>query len=426
MQAPNQDPGLRSFRHLVGAQFFGAFNDNLFKQLILFLAANLLFPGEDKQGLAFAVFALPFVLFSGVAGDLSEKHSKRTIIVQAKVAEIVIMALGVVAFLLQSWAMLLGVLFIMGLQSAFFGPSKYGVLPELVPPTRLMRANGTIAMTTFLSVLLGQALAGPLMDNFGDRLWVPGLTCVGFAVLGTWFAVRMGPLSPQKPNLSLVRLGPVPSPFGTLLSTMKMLARQEGLMRLVVLYSIFWFNGGVIQQAILGLGEPAYLNVVEGEKALLSYLLVTLAVSIIAGSVAAPRLAPRLGTPRMVFGGALLMGVAQLAVLLLGPVVSREAGGLYLAHIIFAFMGFCGAFFVVPVQTYMQSAPPPGMRGQTWAVNNFMNFLFIFLGGVYYLLARHRALDIGPAWAQAIAGGVMLLYVLWVRRDIARMNFTSA
>src|SRR5688572_25108911 len=103
MNAPPQPHGPRSFWHLVGAQFFGAFNDNLFKQIILFLAANLLFPGEDKQGMASAVFALPFVLFSGLAGDLSERYSKRSIIVWAKVWEIGIMALGILAFLWLHW-----------------------------------------------------------------------------------------------------------------------------------------------------------------------------------------------------------------------------------------------------------------------------------------------------------------------------------
>src|SRR5687768_4540923 len=71
----------RSFLGLTLAQFLGAFNDNLFKQLILFLAARELFPGEDQQGIAFTVFALPFVLWSGLAGDLSERFSKRTIVV---------------------------------------------------------------------------------------------------------------------------------------------------------------------------------------------------------------------------------------------------------------------------------------------------------------------------------------------------------
>ena len=154
--------------------------------------------------------------------------------------------------------------------------------------------------------------------------------------------------------------------------------------------------------------------------------MVTLALSIIAGSLVAPLCARSLGTPRMVFGGTLMMALGQMAVLLLGPVVSREAGGLYLAHVIFALVGFCGAFFVVPLQTHLQSTPPPGMRGQTWAVNNFMNFLFLVLGGLYYLLARHRDFDIGPAWAQAITGCVMVLCLLWARKDVSRMGVSVA
>jgi len=174
----------RDFRALVGAQLLGAFNDNLFKQLLLLMAALTLFPGQDKQGLAFAVFALPFIIFSGMAGDLSERFSKRSIIWRMKLAEIVVMGLGLWALQIQSWAFLLGVLFLMGLQSAFFGPSKYGVIPELVGPSKLVRANGTIAMTTFMGVLFGQALAGPLLDNFGDTLWIVGLVCVAFAIVG--------------------------------------------------------------------------------------------------------------------------------------------------------------------------------------------------------------------------------------------------
>ena len=158
----------KSFHALVGTQFLGAFNDNLFKQLMLLLAASYLFQGRDLQGLAFAIFSLPFVLFSGIAGDLSERFSKRTIIVQMKVAEIAVLLLGVIAFVFLSWPFMLVVLFLMGMQSAIFGPSKYGVIPELIPAGRLLRANGMIAMTTFMAILLGQAFAGPLLDGFGE------------------------------------------------------------------------------------------------------------------------------------------------------------------------------------------------------------------------------------------------------------------
>ncbi len=409
---------MRSFRYLVGAQFFGAFNDNLFRQLILFLAATMLFPGEDKQGFAFAVFALPFVLFSGIAGDLSERYSKRTIVIYMKVAEIGVMIAGAAALQSKNWPFLLVVLFIMGTQSAFFGPSKYGIIPELVPTARLLGANGTIAMTTFLGVLLGQALAGPMLDYFGDRLWVTGVFCVSFAVIGTAFARRMAPLPPQRPELTISL-----SPFGRLFGTIATLHREHGLIRIVVLNSFFWFNGGVLQQSIVAFGEPGYLDIGEGEKRLLSFVMVTLALSIIAGSLAAPRLARLIPARRLLVIGAVGTTVAQLALLLIGPVFGRDNGGLYFTHATMAVIGFGGALFVVPIQSYLQYGPPEGTRGQTFAVNNFMNFLFMFFGGIYFIVVRLPAIDLGPTVAQALAGLSMLGFLLLVRRTVAQIKF---
>ncbi len=84
---------------MTATQLFGAFNDNLYKQLMLLLAVPVgiakVFE-QDQQGLATIVFSLPFVLFSGFAGFLADRFSKQPIIVLAKLAEIVIMRLGAV------------------------------------------------------------------------------------------------------------------------------------------------------------------------------------------------------------------------------------------------------------------------------------------------------------------------------------------
>lgn len=407
----------RSFRALVGAQFLGAFNDNLFKQLMLFLAAGYIFKDRDVQGLAFAVFALPFVLFSGLAGDLSERFSKRTIIFRMKVAEIGIMMLGIIAFATLSWTFMLVVLFLMGTQSAFFGPSKYGVIPELMPPDRLLRANGMISMTTFAAILFGQALAGPMLDGFGNRLYLPAAICVVFAVTGTLVAGRMRALAPQNPEQTIPR-----HPFGHLFSTMKHLAKEKGLLRFVLLNSLFWFNGGVVQQAIVSFGEADYLDVGIGEKRLLSYVLVTLSLSIIAGSVMVPLISKRIGMGRTVIAGTILMALGQLSLLGIGTLYDRSSGGLFIVHAQMAVIGVAGAMFVVPIQTYLQHAPAPGKKGRTFAVNNFMNFLFIFLGGIYYLVARMPALDIGPTVAQAVSALLVLAFLVLNRRLVSQMR----
>ncbi|MDP7302897.1 MAG: MFS transporter, partial [Pirellulaceae bacterium] len=92
----------RSFLGMMATQFLGAFNDNLFKQLMLLLAIPVGAAAaveKDRQAVATIVFAIPFILFSGYAGFLSDRFSKRRIIVLAKVAEIVVMMLGLIAFL---------------------------------------------------------------------------------------------------------------------------------------------------------------------------------------------------------------------------------------------------------------------------------------------------------------------------------------
>ena len=130
----------RSFWGIALTQFLGAFNDNVFKQIVLLLAlpiaANAIMDGaapaanpmqanEDMQGWATFVFSIPFVVFSGFAGYLSDRYSKTPIIVYAKVAEIVIMLLGLIAFYFYGSLGMVGtwtVLFLMATQSAFFGP----------------------------------------------------------------------------------------------------------------------------------------------------------------------------------------------------------------------------------------------------------------------------------------------------------------
>src|SRR6185369_16783156 len=189
----------RSFWGMTATQFFGAFNDNLFKQLMLLLAIPVGAAAArkaDEQGLATMLFSLPFVLFSGFAGYLSDRYSKRTMIVACKVAEIGIMLLGMIGFLAYGttgYRGLLVVLFLMGTHSAFFGPGKYGILPELFREEDLPRANGVILMTTFLAIIFGTASAGFLGDllynaagqRVPERLWIGSLFCIGIAACGT-------------------------------------------------------------------------------------------------------------------------------------------------------------------------------------------------------------------------------------------------
>src|SRR5437879_5454161 len=144
----------RGFWSLIVTQFQGAFSDNVLKNLVIFmmLSANLTSEREHRIGeLVTALFSLPFILFSMAGGFLADRLSKRTVMFGVKVFEIFIMLFAIAGFLLQQIPMLLICIFLMGTHSAFFGPSKYGSLPELLPEKKLSWGNGVLELGTFMA-----------------------------------------------------------------------------------------------------------------------------------------------------------------------------------------------------------------------------------------------------------------------------------
>ena len=114
----------RSFWSLFVVQFQGAFSDNLFKFLVLFLV-NRLVPESDRDSyisLVLAAFSLPFLLFAMTGGYFADRFHKRSVVIGTKVLEVAVMALGAWGLWMQSLPVLFGVVFLMSVQSAFFGP----------------------------------------------------------------------------------------------------------------------------------------------------------------------------------------------------------------------------------------------------------------------------------------------------------------
>ncbi|HAY78489.1 MAG TPA: hypothetical protein DCY79_01640 [Planctomycetaceae bacterium] len=164
----------RGFIFLNVTQFCGAANDNILKQLLMFgLAAEGIWAeklGVGGQAYASLCLAVPFVLLSGFTGQFSDRYSKRDLSIIVKLSEIFIAALAMLGLIFSSLWMVLGALILIAAQSAFFGPAKFGMLPELVPKNRLSRANGTLNMFTYLAVILGSALGGPLYDVYAPSV----------------------------------------------------------------------------------------------------------------------------------------------------------------------------------------------------------------------------------------------------------------
>lgn len=389
----------KSFWGLTLTQFLGAFNDNLFKQLMLLLAvpivvvsaASASVAAEDKQDVATMVFSLPFVLFSGYAGYLSDRYSKRNITVWAKVAEIAIMSLGMVGFFMYArtgYTGLLVVLFLMGTQSAFFGPAKYGILPELLRGTDLPRANGIVIMTTFLAIIFGTATAGVLGDLLIEQLpaggvnaqglWIGSLACIGIAIVGTITSVMIRYTPRAVPNLPF-RL----SSLGIPPETRAVLWQDKPLMAAILASSMFWLISGVTVLVVnyVGLKE---MNLAESNsKTLTSLLNACTGLGIALGAVLAGKLSRGKADFRITRVGAWGI-VACLCLLGLYNAQGNQLLGFNLSLPLMILLGMFAAFFAIPVQVFIQARPQEDQKGRIIAVMNQANFTAILLSGAIY------------------------------------------
>ena len=421
----------RSFLGMMATQFLGAFNDNLFTQLMLLLAIPVGAAAaveKDRQAVATIVFAIPFILFSGYAGFLSDRFSKRRIIVLAKVAEIVVMMLGLIAFLqfqLGGTLGLLLVLFLMGMQSAFFGPGKYGILPEMLPKKHLPRANGMILMTTFLAIIFGTAVAGFLGESFIDDtaipelravgLWRGSILCVGIAITGTLTSLVIRRLPAAKPNLKLHRDSlVVPA------DTRRLLAQDRALLMALFASCVFWLVSGIAIQAVNSLGVT---QLREG-RFRTSVMTAVIGLGIALGAVIAGRLSRGKIDFRIARFG--LWGLFLFLALLS---VSRAGGvhllGFYGSLVALTLLGMSAGFFAIPVQVFIQERPPKEQKGRMIAAMNFFNFIAILLSGVlYYVFDRTVEWQ---GWPRSMifammAGIVLPLAILYQPKNVDANN----
>ena len=439
----------RSFLCFLGTQALGAFNDNVFKQLVLLLGVGYLMAGVEYQAVVQFMFALPFLLFSGLAGDIADRISKGRLMVFCKLAEIIIALLGVGAFLLVSTAqsesgsaplslwLLAAVTFLLGTQSAFFGPPKYGGLPELVRPADLTMATGLTQMTTFLAIIFGVALAGLLADLLVGRYYLAGLVTVSIAVLGTLVSLGIARNPPADPQRRITARS-----FTSILRTLTDIFRHDGLMmRVMIIYSWFWFVGGVALTAINAFGR-FQLGMNNFETSL---MIATTSLGIAIGSVLVSRLSygkVRLG----LVVPALLLLVACLLAFMFLPVHNPTADDILrfneikhtpelletvriipaapyairvTAFSLFFLLGIASGFYSVPLLTFIQSRPQLSEKGKVFAAVNWFNWIFILAAALTYGTGM-AALANRANLLLAIVGGLTLLMGIMILPGIFR------
>ena len=370
----------RSFTWLNITQFLGALNDNVFKLLVIFFLVEFLdLDSKTTIAAASAIFVIPFLLFSHAAGVLADRLSKRDIIVGAKVLEVVVMVLGCAGiYFAQPWV-LFGLIFVMCTQSALFGPSKYGIIPELVGRRALSKANSYLVGLTYLAIILGTFLPSlMLVVLFRDNYIGLAALCVVVAVAGA---------------LASLRIERTPAAGGTrrftplfVLDTFRSLNRMRAdryLFAAVVGAAYFLFLGAFIQQDILIYGDEILgLGVKES-----GFLFPIAALGIGLGALLAGR-----SSGRNIEFGLVPIGAAGLSLccLLLG----MPGIGLVTVLALIFFIGISSGLFIVPLNAFIQYRAPADRRGEVLGAQNFLSFLGVAIAAaLFFLLTGKLGLD---------------------------------
>ncbi len=384
----------RSFAPLFWVQALGAFNDNVFKNALVILVTfkSMSLAGMESQdvvAMCGGLFILPFFLFSGVAGQMADHWPKTRLIPWIKFGEILIMVLATVGLYVEHLELLLVVLFLMGAQSAFFGPIKFGILPELLKEEDLVGGNALIEMATFLAILLGTLTGGILIARDGGAWWVSGtVLIVALAGWAVTFTLQHTQASNPGQRINW-------DPFS---STWRMLARLGGERSIylsILGISWFWFLGA----SLLALFPSYSKDVLGGSESLVTFFLALFSIGIGLGSI----LCERLSRGRLELGlvpiGSIGMTIFTLDLLLAGtPTIE---GTFTLHAFLTSWAGFrismdilllsvFGGCYIVPLMTMIQQRSAPEHRASVIAGCNIVNAFFMVLSAIF-LIALHMA-----------------------------------
>lgn len=382
--------GKRRFLPLFITQSLGAFNDNLFKNALVILITFELAArsGSDPRLMVTAaagIFILPFFLFSATAGQLADRYDKARVIRLVKLIEIVLMLGAALGFYLQNASYLLFILFLMGAQSAFFGPLKYAILPDHLARDELISGNGLIQAATFLSILLG-TLVGGLFILTSSRSTVVSIVLVFLATAG-WLASRAIPATACAAPELKVRLN-------FLVETWSMIAygaSHREIFRPTLAVSWFWLVGATFLAQL-----PTFCKLsLAGDEGLVTLLLLVFTVGIGTGSLLCNRLLRgRIHLKYVPFGA---LGISLFALELYfasagGPPVQAEEavdvsrflsgwGGWRILLDMFL-IALSGGVYIVPLNAVIQARSEQAHRARNIATVNILNALFMVASAV--------------------------------------------
>jgi acyl-[acyl-carrier-protein]-phospholipid O-acyltransferase/long-chain-fatty-acid--[acyl-carrier-protein] ligase len=380
----------RRFLPLFITQFLGAFNDNVYKNALVILITYVV---AEKAGLnsqimvtaAAGIFILPFFLFSATAGQLADKYEKAFLVRIIKLVEILLMIGATIGFYMESVWVLMTILFLMGTQSTFFGPIKYGILPEKIAEDELIGGNGLIEAGTFISILIGTLVGGLLILAENGVLLISGMVIL-IAILGWVSSFYIPKGEPASPKLKV--------DYNFLRETWEIVshAKQNREIFLSILgISWFWLVGATFLAQF-----PTYSKeIIGGNEQLVTLFLSIFTIGVGMGSLLCNQLLK--GEVEATFVPLAIIGVTVFTIDLYfasqymftngsGELIGAVA---FLSHISswrvlgdMFMISVSSGVYIVPLYAIIQARSEPNYRSRIIASNNILNALFMVVSAV--------------------------------------------
>ncbi len=414
-----------SFFSLFICQFLGAFNDNLYKNAMIMFITFKLSQNIEQTGflitLAAGLFILPFFLFSSLAGQLADRYPKSMLIQKIKLVEILVMLIGAMALISQQVELLFMTLFLMGTQSAFFGPLKYSVVPELLKDESLMKGNALLSSSTFIAILLGSIIGGVgVLIEGGTEIMAAVVVVV--SMLGYLASLGVKSTDVYQPNLVIEK--------NILKSTWQMIEECRNYKKpffALLAISWFWFLGATLLSQI-----PAWVKYdLKADDSVVVTFLSLFSIGIGLGAFWVTRWFK--GQVHLKWHGLFLLGIS-LCFILMDWVVTNyvsslsvstetlmnidsflEVGALNSLLVLLLVLAILGGAYIVPLYTVLQTQTPEPLRARMMAVNNILNALFMVLSSVLIMIGYAHSLSLmamflGVAIANGLVASVFYLY----------------
>jgi len=380
----------KRFLPLFITQLLGAFNDNLFKFSMVILVTYGIFDSESEDFIfnaaASAIFILPFFLFSALAGQLADNYDKARITRFVKTLEILIAIVGGTGLMLQSIPIMLTALFLLGLQSAFFGPIKYAILPQHLEKDEVLGGTGLVEAGTYIAILAGTILGGVIIDQDGNGVEYAVIAVLVVALIGR-VAAQFLPSAPPQKEVEKIDFNFIRSSIRLISATMQV----RRLFLAIVAISFFWTIGSVLIIQF----PPLVENVFTATPGVASLFLGVFSIGIACGSVLINRLLKSKVSARYASFSVIMMGVFVLILYFITSNWTGLAGGelydlkTFMSYnaswgviLTLAGISIFGGMFVVPLYAFLTTTVDISETARTIAANNIVNAGCMVLGAL--------------------------------------------